>query len=70
MLTFLALYRGPSVPEAKLLAVSADPSLVVDVARHLLDHRANIANSIVEARQEGRDRVLRLVLAERPDDWA
>ena len=36
MATFIALYRGESIAAAKLLAVSADPGLVVSVATSLL----------------------------------
>ena len=36
MTTFVALYRGPSVAAARLVAVSADPSLVAEVASQLL----------------------------------
>jgi len=37
MTTFLALYRGDSIAEAKLVAVSADPSLITFVVNQLLD---------------------------------
>jgi len=37
MTTFLALYRGRTVAEAKMVAVTADPVLVATVAAHLLD---------------------------------
>ena len=35
--SFLALYRGPSIPQAKLVAVSADPATVADFAARLLE---------------------------------
>jgi hypothetical protein len=36
MTTFLALYCGRTVAEAKMVAVTADPVLVATVAAHLL----------------------------------
>jgi hypothetical protein len=34
--TFLAIYRGPTIAQAELIAVSADPFLVTEVAARLL----------------------------------
>jgi hypothetical protein len=36
MITFLALYRGPSVERARLVATTVDPELVQEFARRLL----------------------------------
>ena len=36
MRTFLAIYRGPTVAEAELIAVSSDPTIVAEVAMRLL----------------------------------
>ena len=36
MTTFLALYRGKTVADAKMVAVTADPCLVADVVNRLL----------------------------------
>ena len=35
--TWIALYRGATVRSAQLIAVSADPGLVADVAARVLD---------------------------------
>src|SRR5690348_1136911 len=44
--TFLALYRGTSVQDAEVVAVSVDPRLVGQVARALLDHESYPFNSV------------------------
>lgn len=36
MTTFLALYRGSTVAEAKIVCLSADPELVAHIAEELL----------------------------------
>ncbi|MFZ0995266.1 MAG: hypothetical protein WAO09_04710 [Candidatus Dormiibacterota bacterium] len=36
MVTFIALYRGPTVAEVEVVAVSADPELVSELATRLL----------------------------------
>ena len=38
MTTFVALYRGQTVSSARLVAVSADPRLVHEIAGQLLLH--------------------------------
>jgi hypothetical protein len=48
MVTFLAVYRGPSLPRAELVAVTTEPGLVAHVASALLR----------EGPPEGRDRAL------------
>jgi hypothetical protein len=37
MTSFVAVYRGQTVGEAKLIAVSADPNLVAEVSSRLLE---------------------------------
>ena len=34
--TFIAVYRGPTISSARLVATSVDPALVADVASRLL----------------------------------
>ncbi len=50
MTTFIALYRGQTVSDARLVAVSADPRLVGAVAAELLQQK--------QAEQGGDDAVL------------
>ena len=62
MLTFLALYRGRSVPECELVAVSASPELVEQVARRLLADRTPRSDPTLRARRAGERRALRLIV--------
>jgi len=63
--TFLALYRGATVGEAKLISVSADPDLVAVVAGRLLDsstdERVEGDDAILGAVANGRQRALWLI---------
>jgi hypothetical protein len=61
--TFIALYRGNSIGEARLIAASADPDLIQMATRHML-HEQNADHPddpITEALQEGRRKALRLI---------
>lgn len=65
MRTFLALYRGPTVAEAELVALSADPTLVADVAARLLQQPDDApSDPILDAKRRGDRRALQLVQAE------
>lgn len=66
MTTFLALYRGTSIADSEIVAVSAEPDLVADVAARLLnDARGRSpADPILAAQEQGRRRALRLVCKE------
>jgi hypothetical protein len=63
--TFLALYRGATVGEAELLAVSADPDMVADVAARLL-HVAEQGHDdpVLRAKRRGARVALSLVRRE------
>jgi hypothetical protein len=53
--TFVAVYRGATIGEAHLLAVSTDPDLVGDVVRRLLSvDRQDFADPAVMALEDGR----------------
>ena len=64
-MSFIGLYRGPSLSAAQLIAVSADPVLVGHVAGALLDERARDGNSTDDpatvALTEGKRHALELV---------
>lgn len=67
MTTFLALYRGATVGEAKLVAVTADPQIVADVSSRLLQVPADpevAADPVLRTVQQGRRRALRLIRRE------
>jgi len=65
MPTFLAVYRGRTVAEARMVAVSADPSLVAEVVDRLLDHsQMDDEDPVVRAIDHGRINALRLIKRE------
>jgi hypothetical protein len=65
--TFLALYRGDSVSAAKLVALSAEPSLVGEfAARILTEPEEPEADPVLRELKRGRRRALELVKCERP----
>jgi len=66
MTTFLALYRGKTVAEAQMVAVSADPGLVALVAARLLDMPPadDTADPVVITLERGRRAALRLIKRE------
>jgi hypothetical protein len=61
MTTFVALYRGASVGEAELVAVTADPELVLPVVDGLLVRRPRSADRVLNAKHRGQRHVLHLV---------
>ncbi len=62
--TFLALYRGESVGEAKLLALTAKPAIVRDFASRLLAEPEGEDDVVISELERGRRRALRLVTSE------
>jgi hypothetical protein len=63
--TFLAPYRGNSVSAAKLVALSAEPSLVGDfAARILTEPEEPEADPVLRELERGRRRALELVKCE------
>lgn len=67
MSTFIALYRGHTVGEARLVAVSADPQLVSDFAAQLLQQpfpAEDAGDPVRTSIEEGRRHALRLVANE------
>ena len=65
MTRFLALYRGKTIAEAKIVAVTADPTLVSAVATHLLDtHEPQDADPVITTLERGRRGALRLIKQE------
>jgi hypothetical protein len=70
MKTLLALYRGESIVEAKIIAVSADPDLISYVAGRLLSQSDPPIDPVLVKLQRGRQGALRALKreaeAERP----
>lgn len=65
MPTFLAVYRGRTVAEARMVAVSADPALVAEVVDRLLDQPQEPTDDpVVRAIDHGRAAALRLIKRE------
>lgn len=65
MPTFLAVYRGDTIGEARMVAVTADPCLVADVVNRLLDQpREHDDDPVVRAIDHGRATALRLIKRE------
>lgn len=61
MTTFLALYRGDTVSTAKLVAITVDPTLVQEVASHLLEDTSENADAILREVENGRRRALQRI---------
>ena len=66
--TFVAVYRGATIGEAHLLAVSTDPDLVRQVVTRLLEARREMAaDPAVRALEHGRREALEAALPEHDD---
>jgi hypothetical protein len=65
MTTFVALYRGQTVGEARLIAVSADPVLVSEVSTKLINAAEEPTDDpIFQSAHDGRIKTLHLVKKE------
>jgi len=65
MTTFLAVYRGKAIAEAKMVAVTADPELVAAVVTRLLDTPPpHNADPVITSLERGRRGALRLIKQE------
>jgi hypothetical protein len=60
----VCLYRGRSVAEAKLIAVSTDSKIVGDLAGRLLQKGTTKSDPAVDALDQGRRKALRIIKAE------
>ncbi len=72
MSTFLALYRGDTIAQAKLIAVSADPAVVSTFAQQLLRSADDNGEGdpVVASIARGRRQALRLISREHPASTA
>jgi hypothetical protein len=61
MPTIVALYRGKTVASARLIADSADPSLVAEVAARMLAKPSPADDPAVACLDDGRNEALRVI---------
>jgi hypothetical protein len=65
----VAIYRGATVADAKLIALTADPALVADVSEKLLTTRRILdSDSVIQKLERGRNNALRAIRAEAEDE--
>ena len=64
MHTFVALYRGRTVAEARMIVATADEELVAFVADKLLQIPPEAADPIVLSLERGKQAALRLIRRE------
>jgi len=71
MTTFVALYRGQTIAEARLIAVSADPDLINEVSTRLLDAASDFSKTaedpVIQRLEHGRVAALHLLKKEASD---
>lgn len=61
--TFIAVYRGPTIGEAHLLAVTTDPDLVREVVTRLLGSSdPAVSDPAVQALEKGRREALKMTI--------
>ena len=72
MHTFIAVYRGETISEARLVTASSDPALVAEVVARLLSTElAERTDDPVVARvADGRRQALRVIIGELDADGA
>jgi hypothetical protein len=69
MKTFIAVYRGNTVTSARLIALSAEPTLVADVSAKILqEHVVGQSDPVVEHLERGRRVALQLIEKEAIED--
>jgi hypothetical protein len=67
--SFVALYRGKTIATAKLVATSADPTLVADVAARVLAARDRVEDDpVLGPLERGRRVALRVIGREARSD--
>ncbi|MCL4534972.1 MAG: hypothetical protein M1370_07405 [Bacteroidetes bacterium] len=69
-MNLVALYRGESIGDVRIVAVSADPGLIADVASRILSKSSETTDPVLAARNAGVRKALRLVLKESKDSEA
>jgi len=65
MATFVAIYRGETIAGARLIALSADPTLVAEVSTRILHtHPGKDPDPVIACVEQGRQAALRLITRE------
>jgi hypothetical protein len=64
MTTFIALFRGTSLSESKMVAASADPALVAIMTNLLLQTPPDAPDEVFQSLEQGKRRALRIVKKE------
>jgi hypothetical protein len=64
MKTFLAVYRGRTIGEARLVAVSVEPVLVAEVVCRLLRRKSTETDDVVALIERGRRQALEAIREE------
>lgn len=65
MTTYVAVYRGLTISDSRLVALSANPSLVADVTTRILAERQyEEPDLVVACVEEGRRQALKLIKQE------
>jgi hypothetical protein len=71
MTSFIAIYRGSTIGDARLIAVSTDPGLVADVSGRLLKSRASSpGDAAIGKLEQGRRAALRVIKKEAVESGA
>lgn len=69
MTTFIAIYRGDTVADAKLIAVSADPELVSRIAFSLSKQENDFSgDDVLDTLESARRRALEFIQKELNDE--
>jgi hypothetical protein len=69
MTTYIAVYRGRTVSQSRLVALSADPALVADViSRILVEKQSEDTDPIITRLDQGRREALQLIRQEVSDE--
>ena len=64
MTNFIALYRGRTLNDARLVALSSDPTLVLDFTTKLISEPLREADPALRELNKGRRRALKIVQGE------
>jgi len=63
--TFIAIYRGDTVADARIVAVSADQALVAEISARLLSEPLeNVEDPVLKVLDRSRRKALRLIKRE------
>jgi len=64
MVSFLALYRGRTLDDAQLVAISTNDRIIKDFANRLLNERNDEPDPVLNEIRQGKRRALRIIKKE------